>query len=252
MLPLETLRWAPSERPYLVSIRTAASIPTWIDYAKPRTWDLLLNYYEPPATIDSRCEMVTLGGVTKFPAIWETNRLHEDFLRHYDAALFLDDDIAVRFDEVDTLFSLFQEFGLVLAQPSLTPQSYSSWPITLCSPSFRLRFTNFVEVMAPIFSRPALAQCLETFPLSKSGWGLDLVWPVLLGNPRDKIAIIDEITMTHTRPVDPKEGAFYEYLRGLGVDPYSEFRELGNAYEIGPGFEPQTYGTVPATTDPKR
>lgn len=244
ILPLETLRWKQTGRAFLVCIRTAAALPSWIDSSKPRTWDLLLNYYQPPNEIPDDADMVIVGGITKFPATWEINRVHDGFLARYDAVFFLDDDIDINFDDVASLFSLFRRFDLMLAQPSLTPQSYSSWPITLRRPEYRLRFTNFVEIMAPIFSRSALERCLETFLLSKSGWGLDFAWPVLLGSPRDKVAIIDEITMTHPKAVDPKEGRFYQYLRALEVDPYQEFAKLCEAYGLGPSPIPHHYGAV--------
>jgi len=234
----------------LVAVRSNGqpNTPFWIDYQKQRSWDLLLSYYQRPLHLDDRAEMATLGGVAKFPALWETNRAHNNFLLRYEAALFLDDDIEIRFEDVDALFSVARDFQLALAQPSLSLESFSSWPVTLRCPSFRLRFTNFVEIMAPLFSREALGQCLETFPQSISGWGLDLVWPAILGHPREAIAVIDEIAVTHTRPVDPAQGRFYRYLRQLGVDPYRELEELTRRYGVPADHKPQQYGAILSPT----
>ena len=185
------------------------------------------------------------GGLTKFTALWETNRQHDNFLFQYQATLFLDDDIEIRFEDVDALFSVTREFRLALAQPSLSPESFSSWPITLHCPASRLRFTNFVEIMAPLFSREALERCFDTFRQSLSGWGLDIVWPAILGHPREAIAIIDEIMMTHTRPVDPAQGRFYRYLRLLGVDPYRELEELTKLHNVPADHKPEMYGAIP-------
>ena len=44
-----------------------------------------------------------------------------------------------------------------------------------------------------------LMNLFQTFDLSQSGWGLDLLWAKMLDN--DKIAIIDEVNFVHTRPV---------------------------------------------------
>ena len=227
----------------------ASALPAWLDFAKKRSWDLLLNYYEGSPAALPDAEMITTGGVTKFPALWETNRAHEGFLLKYRASLFLDGDLELEFEDVDRLFAIFCEFNLALAQPALTPQSYSSWPITLRRPAFRLRFTNFVEIMAPMFSAAALARCLPTFPRSISGWGLDLIWPIVLGQPENAIGIIDEIAITHTRPIDLRGGRFYEYLRKLGVDPYEELRLLKEEHGLGSDHEPRQFGGVPA---PKR
>lgn len=229
-------------------MRTSATspLPAWLDFAKGRSWDLLLNYYDgSPAGLPA-AEMITAGGITKFPALWETNRAHDGFLLEYRASFFLDGDLELRFEDVDRLFAIFCEFDLALAQPSLTPQSYSSWPITLHSPAFRLRFTNFVEIMAPMFSAAALARCLPTFPRSISGWGLDLIWPIVLGQPENAIAIIDEIAITHTRPIDPRAGRFYEYLRKLGVDPYKELQLLKKEHGLASDYAPREFGAVQA------
>ena len=48
-------------------------------------------------------------------------------------------------------------------------------------------------------NKQTLMSLFQTFDLSKSGWGLDLLWAKMLDN--DKIAIIDEVNVIHTRPV---------------------------------------------------
>ena len=45
----------------------------------------------------------------------------------------------------------------------------------------------------------------KTFDVNYSSWGLDGIWPYLLGEPKDKIAIIDSIRMTHTKPTGNPE-----------------------------------------------
>ncbi len=67
--------------------------------------------------------------------------------------------------------------------------------------SFYGRRTGFVEIMMPAFSRRALEMLLPTFDLSVTGWGwgLDSVWPKLLGY--ENVGIIDGVTAVHTRPV---------------------------------------------------
>ena len=47
-------------------------------------------------------------------------------------------------------------FELALAQPALTRDSFHTWSTLLQRPREQLRYANFVEVMAPIFSRAAL------------------------------------------------------------------------------------------------
>ena len=72
--------------------------------------------------------------------------------------------------------------------------------INLHHPGLILRYTNFVEIICPCFDRDSLVICQPTFKYSKSCWGIDLLWTKLLGYPEDKIAIIDDVIVVHTRP----------------------------------------------------
>jgi hypothetical protein len=66
---------------------------------------------------------------------------------------------------------------------------------------FHGRRVGFVEIMVPGFRREALELLLPTLDLTDTGWGwgLDSLWPKLLGY--ENVGIIDGITVTHTRPV---------------------------------------------------
>ena len=69
------------------------------------------------------------------------------------------------------------------------------------NPDCLLRFTTFVELMAPLFSRDALRKCAATFAGNKSAWGVDFAWTSILGRPSNGIAIIDAAPVRHTRPI---------------------------------------------------
>lgn len=45
----------------------------------------------------------------------------------------------------------------------------------------------------------------------ESGYGLDHLWPALLGNPRGGMGILDAIPVAHTRPI----GATYDVNAAL-------------------------------------
>jgi hypothetical protein len=63
------------------------------------------------------------------------------------------------------------------------------------------RWVGFVEIMVPGLRTSALASLLPTLDLTETGWGwgLDSVWPKLLGYER--VGIIDGTPVRHTRPV---------------------------------------------------
>jgi hypothetical protein len=82
-----------------------------------------------------------------------------------------------------------------------------------------------VEVMCPYFSSDALRVALNTFDLSYSTWGLDFIWPRLL---KVEPVVVDEFAIKHTRPAARSDGAFYAYLRRIGISPGREQERLRN------------------------
>lgn len=232
---IEIVRWEPTHRPYLLCIRSGRTPEylRWLDFSKPRLWDLLVNYHAvPDGGPDLRPEMVAVGGVNKSLAFNDMARTYPQLMEGYKAVCFFDDDLVVRFDAVDTAFVTFSHYGLELAQPALTHDSHHAFRVTLHHPTFVLRFTNFVEPMMPIFSPSALKVCLPMVGEAISGWGLEFVWPHLLGNPKDKVAVIDEVQVRHAKAVDTKQGAFYLFLKSMNVEPQEERQRLFAKYGL--------------------
>lgn len=123
-----------------------------------------------------------------------------DFWKEYDAICLPDDDLDMSTSDLNKFFELFHFHKFDLAQPSLDMRSYYSWSIVLQNRSFKYRETNFVEVMVPCFNKKSFNKLYSTFKENISGWGLDHLWPKLLGRTA-KIGIIDEISIFHTRPI---------------------------------------------------
>lgn len=174
----------------------------WI--AEPnRDFDLLISYYGQQQELHKAdADYYEMRRGPKWSCIGELLAEHGDLIDRYDAFWFPDDDLAATTETLNRMFGLFHGFGLSLAQPALTPDSYYSWDTLLQKPKYVLRHVAFVEVMAPLFERSALRTCLQTFSESRSGWGLDWVWPQLAGKGRkDAIAILDATPVKHTRPL---------------------------------------------------
>ncbi|HBA02829.1 MAG TPA: DUF707 domain-containing protein [Clostridium sp.] len=123
-----------------------------------------------------------------------------DFWKEYDAICLPDDDLDSSTEDLNKFFELFHLYNFDLAQPSLDSKSFYSWAIVLQNKSFKYRETNFVEVMIPCFNKQAFEKLYSTFKENISGWGLDHLWPKLLGNTA-KVGIIDEVSIFHTRPI---------------------------------------------------
>lgn len=198
----------------------------WI--AQPnRDFDLLISYYgKQPGLHQADAEYYEHRPGPKWSCIGDLLGSHPELMERYDAFWFPDDDLAATTDTVNRMFALFHGFSLSLAQPALTRDSYYSWPHLLERPEYLIRHVDFVEVMAPLFERSALRACLKSFSESRSGWGLDWVWPTLAGRGRtDAIAILDATPVKHTRPLG---GDLYRNHPEL--DPRQDELRLVEAY----------------------
>ena len=170
-------------------------------------WDLVLLYYgdniDIAKTYKTDKNQVHVGKGFKWHLIKEFITQNMEYVKGFDYVWFPDDDIKITNFEISSMFYIMEKWDLWLAQPSLT--GYVSHSITKPQPNSILRFTNFVEVMAPCMSRDVVFKLLDTFDSNYSSWGYEAVWNHLLGNPKDKIAIIDSIQMEHTKPIGNPE-----------------------------------------------
>lgn len=216
---------------------------SWCAPRAARTFDVAFDYFgSERGRYAEQCDLYTASGGTKWPALADWLDAHRAIANQYDYVFFPDDDLVAEPAAIEHLFAVAARFGLWLAQPALTPGSHVSHRVTVQQAGSLLRFTNFVEVMAPLFSRDALAICAPTFRLSRSGWGLDFLWPVLLGCPRRSIAVVDVAGVYHSRPVGA--GSLYA---SSGVDPRDELAAIVHRFHVPLPYEPVVHEQVPST-----
>jgi hypothetical protein len=211
---------------------------SWLGDPATRSYDVWLDYYgADERRYAGEGEHLTVARDTrKLPRMSVLAREHPE-IGEYDALWFPDDDIQADPATLERLFAFVHERGLLLAQPALAPGSHFTHLVTLQHRGFLARFTNFVEPMVPVFSREAFRACGHTFGESVSGYGLDLVWPGVLGDPRDRIAVVDAAAVLHTRPVGVS--SFYA---GLAVPPEVENERVARKYGVPLPFEIREYG----------
>ena len=165
-----------------------------------RSWDLCISGFGDPAVLEREPDVEHTAmqpGERKFEALYRL--FHEESpLWAYDYVGFADDDMMISWKGWNTLFAVCRRFDLDLAQPAI--DGYPNQPITRPNPDYLLRYVSWVEVMAPVLSNRALRLCMPVLEGSRSGYGLDHIWPKLLGEPQDRIAVIDAVVATHTRP----------------------------------------------------
>lgn len=201
----------------------------WLNPAEERHFDLYIEYYgdQDRRYAEDADFYSQAKGENKFSRFIELYHKHKQLFSHYEAIWLCDDDIRTNQDTIHKMFRLFSDFHLWLAQPAITEDSYYSHWITIRNENYVLRYTNFVEVMAPIFSQYALQKLMHTFKVTAYTWGIDFVWGKLLGYPGDKIAIIDDTVVKHTRPIG--SGDLYHNKSG---DPYAEMVKICERFGV--------------------
>ncbi len=190
------------ERRHLVVVRCGdASLHSgWLD--PERTWDFAVSYFgKDDAKGFPDAEYVHRYAGGKWDGLSAFFVENPGCLEAYDYFWLPDDDIAVDVSSIDRLFETVRRLELELAQPSLARGSYLSHLVSLNNPAFVYRHVNLVEIMVPVLDRRLLTKVLPLFATTKSGFGIDFVWQRFTTDPRTRVAIIDSVAVTHTRPV---------------------------------------------------
>lgn len=199
-----------------------------------RNWDLCISWYgrDLPENLTGWEYFTHQPNDRKFSGIYKLF-LEGSPLLDYENIYMPDDDLMMSWGDINKLFNIFRLGGLDMAQPSLVPTSYVTHPVTAQNTDYVLRYTSFVELMCPVFSRAFLQICLPTFEASFSGFGLDHIWSQLAGRVPGRIAIIDDIAVAHTRPPNKN----YDVIAAI-----MEERSIAGLYQTSKSYE--TFGGI--------
>ena len=188
-----------------------------------RTFDVALVYFgdEPGRYAHQSDHYVARKGI-KFSLLHDalTNELAAA-LPHYERVWMPDDDVAASAGQINHLFQLSEQYRLAICQPAIG-RGDVSFEALRAHPGYLLRYSRFVEIMCPLFTREALRRVLPTFTANVSAWGIDWLWASMHG-PED-LAVIDAVAVDHTRPL--QSGGVHRRLAALGIDPDAEHRQL--------------------------
>lgn len=194
---------------------------TWLSGPGKPNFDLFLFDYGSgtgPAKQDARYYIQRKG--FKFEHLHFAATECADILAQYDRIWCPDDDIACDTAGVNRLFNIFEQYRLQLAQPAIARGDFSFKGLVQQQGKL-LRYTPYVEVMCPIFTREAFRRVQDTFLENRSGWGLDWVWSKRFSV--HEMAIIDKVGVHHTGPLG--KGEHYKNLAKIGIDPFQDFRD---------------------------
>ena len=179
----------------------------WTNYN--RNYDIWVVYYGDDNNIYNKYK-------NKVDKIWKRkgskfqnfNYIYKNYynnLMEYERFFIVDDDIIMNTSDINKLFNISKKYNLSICQPAFKEESKISHPITKVVKNNILRYTNFVEVNTPVFSKDALITFMKYYDDSLIGWGIDYlyIWANNKDAP-DKYAIIDSITCIN--PYDDIKG----------------------------------------------
>jgi hypothetical protein len=195
---------------------------SWLADRPARTFDVFLIHYgqhDGFGRADADHYQCRTG--FKWELLDYALRDHRHVVDRYDRIWCPDCDVRADTASINRLFALFAEYRLQLAQPAIAAGEVS-YEFLRQRPGLVLRYSPFVECMCPLFTREALYRVLPTFLESRSGWGLDWLWPRCFA-PRE-MAVLDAIGVEHTGRL--MRGELYRKLATLGIDPGREFDQV--------------------------
>lgn len=195
---------------------------SWFSDPARRNFDLFLIHYgeRPDFGRDQADHYLSRKGF-KWELLDHAIRERRELLARYDYIWCPDCDIRCDTSSINRLFELCERYQLQLAQPAIATGDVT-YQFLRKRLGVVLRYTPFVEVMCPVFSREALFKVAPTFLESRSGWGLDLLWPRHFG--RREMAVIDAVGVEHTGTLF--RGENYHNLKRLGLDPGQEMHQI--------------------------
>jgi hypothetical protein len=207
-----------------------------------RSYDVLLSFFSEGAYSNFKPQpgvhaVFFSGG--KWDGIYKT--LSKKYIEVYDFFWLPDDDILCNAADINLIFEMTKRFGLAVSQPSLTHNSYFSHFIFFQCKGFRVRYSNFIEVMVPCLRKDLLKRVLPFFRDSMSGFGLDYIWCRMPESGPFTSGILDHVSVYHTRPVGK---VLASSMAILGKNPQEDLEQINKIFNIKEKVYPLVYAGI--------
>jgi hypothetical protein len=194
-----------------------------------RSFDVALAYFgDKPGRYAGDAEYYVERKGIKFSLLHDLVRKElAPVVFDYDYIWMPDDDVVAVSWQIEHLFAMAARHQLAICQPAIGHGDVS-FETLRAHPGYLLRYSRFVEIRCPMFSRDAFVRVLPTFNQNVSGRGLDWLWASMF-DP-EQLAVIDAVAVDHVRPL--RSGGVHQRLEELGVDPFEEQRQVMQLYPI--------------------
>lgn len=144
---------------------------------KYRKYDLWVVYYgdneKKYEDYKKQVDFIHKRKGSKFQNLYYIYNTYKEEILKYDRFFILDDDIVINTSEINRMFEISNKYKLWICQPSFGRGSKTSWEHTKNVKGAILRYTNFIEVNAPLYTRWALQRLMRYYTPKLIGWGVD-------------------------------------------------------------------------------
>jgi len=213
----------------------------WID--KERNYKIILCYYgdKPENPYKSYVDYAFQRKGSKFQNfyhLWNT----KPEIRNFKNFFIIDDDIIIKTIGINRLFGILNKYNLWVLQPSFHPRSKLSHKITRKNPKFLLRYVNFIEVTAMMFSNYAMKKCMEVYDPILVGWGIDYLFLWHLNfRLTDKFAVVDRISCVNPKTDERDREISKLQKTNVRRQTWEKFRKKNNIFQ----WKHRTYKAIP-------
>lgn len=211
-------------------------------------FDLWISYYgNVKNKFINDCDYYIAKKGGKFPNFHFCYNQWHDIISQYDAVMIMDDDLIFSGSDISRLFNVQVERDLWLSQPGFDRRGKVSFHLNEVQPFSAIRYTNFVEVTCPLFTKDKLAEFMTVYDPTLIGWGVDFWFSELLSkqdNEHNKIAIIDEISC-----INPRDQTKTDQKREIDKLQNTETRKhvwqsIQKQYKLDTTFKKQQYQLI--------
>ena len=215
---------------------------------KEKNYDIWVVYYDDNNSIynkyKSYCNKIWKRKGSKFQNFNYIYKNYYKELMKYDNFFIIDDDILINTSDINKLFNYIKQYDLLICQPSLKIDSKVSHTITLSQDDNILRFTNFIEVNAPLFSKEALNNFMKYYDDILIGWGIDYLYIWANGkHHKNKYAIIDNVSCINPKDVLKNNKRELEKIKNYKLRR-DYWVKIAKKYDIPINWEHEIYDVI--------
>ncbi len=163
-----------------------------------KDFDLVTYCYDDSEIGKDKSNLWVQRKDTKFRNFYHYAHRYPAHLEQYDYVWIVDDDMFMSTDDINEMFYLMEEYNIDLGTPSFDVDGMHYVDILVNDPNYILRYSNYIECAAHIFSRDALKKVKHTFADTLSGncWD-NYISQMIHRRSKNNLAVFDKVKAYH-------------------------------------------------------